>query len=239
MRHQHLAVALHAGADADRGDVQLARHQRAQLGGDALEHDGEAAGGLERARVGDQALLVGLTARLHLVAAERQHRLRRQSQVAHDRDAGLDDALHGLGHARTALELDGVGAPLLHQPAGVQHGLLGAGLVAHERHVPHDHRAGLRARDGARVVQHVVHRHRQRAVVAEHDRAHGVAHEQDLDAGLVGEPRGREVVRRDHRDGLALALERHHRRGRDLRARGTRAHPRLATHAEPPFSRGE
>ena len=50
--------------------------------------------------------------------------------------------------------------------------------------------ADVFARDGLRVMEHVLHRHRQRAVVAEHARADAVADEQDLDARLL-EPRGR------------------------------------------------
>ena len=56
--------------------------------------------------------------------------------------------------------------------------------------------AGLARDHRARVVEHVLHRHRQRAVVAEHHGAEAVADQQDLDARLVGEARGREVVRR-------------------------------------------
>src|SRR5262245_57044285 len=51
VRHQHLAVALDAGADADRRDRELARDRGAQACRDALQHEREAAGAFERLRV--------------------------------------------------------------------------------------------------------------------------------------------------------------------------------------------
>ena len=63
-----------------------------------------------------------------------------------------------------------------------------------------------RAAHHARVVDHLVERHRQRRLVALHDHAEAVADEQHVDAGLVDEPREGEVVGGDHRDLLAARL---------------------------------
>ena len=62
------------------------------------------------------------------------------------------------------------------------------------------------ARHGARVVQHVVERHRQRVLVAEHHHADRVADEQHVHAGAVEQPRHRGVVGGEHRDLLAAPL---------------------------------
>src|SRR5437868_2355538 len=78
---------------------------------------------------------------LHAVAAHGEHALRREAEVPHDRDARLRDGAHGLGAARAALELDRVGAALLHQAPGVLERVARAGLVAQERQVGHDQRA--------------------------------------------------------------------------------------------------
>ena len=76
---------------------------------------GEGAGLLDRQGVGEElaAGLAGLA--LDAVAAELVDRLRRQADVAHDRDAGPDDRLDGAGAALAAFELDRPGAALAHQ----------------------------------------------------------------------------------------------------------------------------
>src|SRR5439155_1676802 len=79
--HEHLAVAADPRADADRRDRERARHLRAQPGRDALEHDREATGLLQHLRLAQQALLIGLAARLHLVAAHRQDGVRRETEM--------------------------------------------------------------------------------------------------------------------------------------------------------------
>ena len=107
---------------------------------------------------------------------------------------GPGDAGHAVRHLGAALELHRVAAGLGHEAAGVADRRLDAGLVAHVRHVAHDPRVGGAPAHRRRVADHVVHRHRQRAVVAEHRHAQAVADEDHVDAGLVLEERGRVVV---------------------------------------------
>ena len=59
--------------------------------GTSLEHDRERAGLLERLRVVHELHGGGRRLALHLEAAELVHRLRRQADVPHHGDAGLDE----------------------------------------------------------------------------------------------------------------------------------------------------
>ena len=78
----------------------------ASCSGHELEDDREGAGLLDRERVVEQG--PGLVAGLALDAelADRVRRLGRQPDVAHDRDAGLDERLDDPGAADAALDLD-------------------------------------------------------------------------------------------------------------------------------------
>jgi len=88
---EHLAVAVGAGADPDRRHREPARHLRGDRRRHGLEHDREATGCLERARVVDelQRRLRGLA--LGLEAAQHRRGLRGQPDVPHHRDPGGDD----------------------------------------------------------------------------------------------------------------------------------------------------
>ena len=60
------------------------------------------------------------------------------------------------------------------------------------------------AHHGLRVVEHLVHRDAHGLLVAEHDHAQRVADEDQRDARLVDDARGRVVVGGEHRDALAV-----------------------------------
>jgi hypothetical protein len=168
---QHLAVALHARADADGGDGQLRGDDARQLHRHALQHDGVGAGlldGLGVAQDGPRALRV---LALDLEAAHGVHRLGREADVAHHRDAGAHHLLDGLADLLAALELHALGAALLEEAAGVEQRLVHAALVGHERHVGHHVGAADASADGARVVDDVFERDRQRGGLALDDHA--------------------------------------------------------------------
>ena len=84
------------------------------------------------------------------MAAESVLALRRVADVRHHGNAGADDAADLLAAALAALELDRVGARLLHEADGGVQGLVGTVLVRAERHVGDDERALDGARDGSR-----------------------------------------------------------------------------------------
>ena len=103
-----------------------------------------------------------------------------------------------------SLHLHRVGAGLLEEPSGVADPVVERDLVGDERHVADDHRAIGAARDGGGVVEHLLHRHRERRPRSPRTLfADGVAHEQDRDAGLVEDPGGGGVVGGEHHPPLA------------------------------------
>ena len=174
--------------------------QAAHPVGHQLEQDAEGAGLLEDARVIDD--LAGLRSALALEPepAEGARALRRQPQVADDRDARPGDAGDPIGHLGAALQLHRVAARLGHEAAGVADRGLDARLVAHVGHVAHHPGVGRTPAHRGRVADHVVHGDRQRAVEPQHRHAQAVPDQDHVHAGLVLEVRGRVVVARQPRD---------------------------------------
>ena len=171
--------------------------------GHAFEHERETSRLLERHRFVDQPPRVVGALALHLESAERVHRLRRQADVTHHRDLGVEDRLDGFDAARlSAFDLHRLRAglderarrcaPILRPTRGTR------GTACRRRRA----RATRRARRRARVVEHVVDRDAQRVGVSEDDHAEGVADEDDVGAGGVGDLRARVVVRGEHSDPL-------------------------------------
>ena len=124
VNHLDLAITKDTGADADGRDGDSLGNELGQGGGDAFEDYGECTCILEGFGVSEElgCLLGGLA--LAAVAAELVHRLRREPDVPHDRDAVLDDVVDGVGDGLSALELDGLGAALLEKSCGVRQGFL-------------------------------------------------------------------------------------------------------------------
>jgi hypothetical protein len=117
--------------------LQAGRDFGGQHGRDGFEDDHRRAGFLQGQGIVLQALRGGFALALHLVAAERMHRLRRQADVAADRDAALDEKATVGGHFLAAFELDHLRAGR-HQRDGVAEGLFRRFLVAAEGHVGND-----------------------------------------------------------------------------------------------------
>ena len=72
--------------------------------------------------------------------------------------------------------------------------------VGHKRQIGHDEVSGAPRRYGAGVIDHVIQRHRQRRVVAEHDIAERIADQNGVHARFLGQPGRRIVVRGHHGD---------------------------------------
>ena len=113
--------------------------------------------------------------------------------------------------ALAAFDFDGFGAGFLDEADGVAKGFGDVGVIGAEGHVGDDEGVLGAAADGAGVVDHFVEGDGERVVVAEDDHAEGVADEEDVNAGLVGEARGRVVVGGEADDflrcGIGLAIE--------------------------------
>ena len=105
---------------------------------------------------------------------------------------------------RAAFELDGAAARLLHYARGVAEGDRRTFLISAEGHVDDDEGAARAPHHGAGVHQHEIERHRHGRLVAMHDHAEGVAHEQHVDV-RIDDARGVRVVggeRHDRRPAL-------------------------------------
>jgi hypothetical protein len=180
----------------------LRRH--AATVGNRFEHDGERAGIAQRDRIFARGRRGDLgrsrSSRIRLT-----HRLRLQAEVPHHRDADVDEPPHDVDAPAAAFELHGRGAAFLQQPARIAYRLSDADLIREKRHVDDDERASCRGRR-ARVVQHVVERHRQRVLVSEHDHAQRVADENHIDSGAIQQTRHGRVVGGERGDLLAACL---------------------------------
>src|SRR5207247_5712649 len=81
VKHEHLAIAIHARADPDGRDRKTLGRERTDRRGNALQHDRESSGVLERESVFDEATRGARGLRLHLEAAELRDALRRETNV--------------------------------------------------------------------------------------------------------------------------------------------------------------
>ena len=93
--------AAGAGADADGRDAQPLGDGGRQLLGHELEHDREGARFLDGERVGEQRARRSRSLPWTRLAAQAVTGLRRPADVAHDRDAGSDDASRWSAPMRT------------------------------------------------------------------------------------------------------------------------------------------
>jgi hypothetical protein len=222
---EHLPIGRGAGADADHGDLE----QRHELVGDGawdrLEHQREAAGILQRERLGGDPRGSSGGAPLRLPASQRGGRLRGQAHVAHHRDAGAHDRPCALGRRlAAALQLDRLAAGLLDHPQCRADRLLVGDLVGAERQVADHQRRAQAAAYGAGEHEHVLQLDRRGCVVAEHGRGRGVAHQDEVHAGRLGGAGAGVVVGGDHHDRIAQALlfrqqRQGHRQAHGLRGR--------------------
>jgi len=105
-RDQHLAIAAGAGTDADHRNHQLLLEPGCQLGGHMLDHQGKAAGLLQRLGLLQHPLLGHRIGGLAAVA-ELMHRLWGQPQMPHHRNAAAHQPIdHHQRLGFSALELD-------------------------------------------------------------------------------------------------------------------------------------
>ena len=128
--------------------------------------------------------------------------------MGHDRDPVRRESADRLDDLGAAFHLDRIHPCFFEETRRVPKSIGGARLVRPERHVADQEGPGRTARNGGRVADHVVHRHRYGRRIAEDDHAERIADEDDVDAGLCDEARERRVVCRHHRDALAVAFHR-------------------------------
>ncbi len=194
-----------ARADADRGHADGGVHGGRRLGRNHFHQHAERPGVGQRHGVVDQPLRV-VAAALDAVAAQGVFALRREADVRHDRNAGLDHGPDGFGVELAALDLDGVREALLEEADAGGHCLLRGYLVAAERQVRHHQGALGRPRDRPAQREQLVHGDGEAGFVAEDVVGGRIAHQQDLDAGLVEDLRRVLVVGGQHGEALAVGF---------------------------------
>ncbi len=91
MQHENLTVDLGTGPDADGRNSDTLGDTARELCRNALEHHGKTARILDPTGLVEHALGRIIRPALYPVATVLVHRLRRHSEMAHHRDAGLDD----------------------------------------------------------------------------------------------------------------------------------------------------
>src|SRR5215203_3336371 len=197
---EHLTVGPGAGADPNRRHLELLDDLVADRRGSRLDHDREAADRLQREGVLE--LLDRTLGRLALgfVAAEGGGGLGGEADVAHHRDAGVDDRPGALDDDAAGLELDRLATGLLDQALGAADRFLVARLVAAHRHVADHQRRLQAAADGFAEHHHLVHRDHLGPGIAEDNVGGGIADEDDVDAGGLGHGGRGVVIGRDHHD---------------------------------------
>ena len=122
--------------------------------------------------------------------------------MTHNRHASVHNAANRARYGDAAFHFHGVRPGFLHQPAGVAQRFPGIDLVGHERQVNHHQRLRRPPAHHPPVPDHIVHGHRHGGIVTQHNHAQAVAHQDDRDAGGVGDARRRVIVGGDHGDFL-------------------------------------
>src|SRR5450631_4340698 len=156
VKHQDLAVGTGTGPDADGWDPNGLRDAARELAWHSLEDQAERSSLLELFGVGQDPRRLSLALALDLEAAHLVDELRRQTKVTHDRDAQLGQAAGDLNDATAALQLDGVHATFLKEPAGAGDRLLDGDVIRHERHIAHEQSLSRTPGDRLGMVDHFV-----------------------------------------------------------------------------------
>jgi len=101
--------------------------------------------------------------------------------MPHDGNLRVQERLHQPGALAASFDLDRRGPPFLQEPAGVFDRIAPPGLERQVGHVPDHQGVTGRSRDRARMVEHLLHGHRQGALIAEHVVPQAVADQEDVD----------------------------------------------------------
>ena len=144
--------------------------------------------------------------------------LRSQAQMPHDRNAGAENALYRLEDLLASFELDGIGLGLLHDTDGRRERFARVALIRAERHI-NDHQSPLDGpRHAARMIDHMVERHRNGRLETGHHVGGRIPDQHDVHPGGIDDTGHRVVVGRQHRNlfpatfHLPQAIGRHHPR---------------------------
>ena len=230
LRHQHLAIAPGRCADADHGYVDAGRDDVGQFLHHPFDHHAEGAGGRHGLGVAQYLGMFLLAFAACAIAAQRVHRLRRQADMGHHRDAALGQEADRFRHRLAAFQLDAGAAGFGHNAAGAGKGLLGRCLIGAEGHVDQDDAVIAAAHHGGAMGDHHVERDRQGGGQAIDDLGQRIADQQHVAMRIEQLRLARGIGGQHHQRLVGLALELAaldlghgqplHRRGRGIGAAG-------------------
>ena len=126
--------------------------------------------------------------------------------MCHHGNSGGHQGRDNRGLRGSTFELHGLAARLLENAPGAFDRLVGAQVIAGERHIDDHQRVMHGSAYHLGVVDHLVERHRQGVGMALHDHRHAVANQNPLDAGGIEQRGHRVVIGREHRDLLTRRL---------------------------------
>ena len=219
MENQHLPITLRASTNTDRRSFDLGSNQRRNLTRNAFHKYAGHARAIQRHGIAHQLFHCAQVLSLHLVSAHDIDRLRRQPNVPGHRNLRVGDAANQVSPLLPTLDLHHFRPAFLHKARCVAHGVRSVNLIRPVRHIRHKQRILHAAAHGLHVVQHLVHGDRERVLIAQHGLRERIAHQHHLNARLVDNTRGREVVGSQATNGFVSEFLFPQSRGRNLMAR--------------------
>ena len=151
VEHEHLAIAVGPGADADRRYMQFLRDSRGEFARHGFQHHSKSSRSFHGARVALHVMSRIVRLALHVESAHRIHGLRRQSDVSHHGNFGFDEARDQFDAALSAFHLYGFRSAFFHKTHRVANRFLERDVVTAVRHVGDEQRAPGSASDGANM----------------------------------------------------------------------------------------
>src|SRR5262249_40147638 len=187
-KHQYLAVAMGACADTDGRDRDPVGYDPGNLGGYALQYDGEGACALERQRVFDQFARSVDRFTLDSVSAHSQQRLGTQTYMSHHRNLGRNYGLHDFSAICAAFYFNGLGPAFFYEPDSGFDRPFGSVLIRTKWHVADHQRPFDCTLHSSGCRDHLVQCNGQRAVISEHGVCETVSDQNQIEAGFVNQP---------------------------------------------------
>ncbi len=126
--------------------------------------------------------------------------------MAHHGNSGGDDGLYRSRHLPPAFQLHAIDVAFLHQAAGVAHGFTYFSLIGHKGQIADQMGIDCPTRDGATMVKHFIHRHRNGALQAHYDHPQRITDKDDVDRRPINKERAGIVVGGQHGDQFAAPL---------------------------------
>ena len=108
--------------------------------------------------------------------------------MTHGGNTGRGDASYTICHFRPAFEFNSVTTCFRHKTAGVANGRFDAGLVTHVGHIADQPGIRRASSYSLGMANHIVHRHRQGAIISQHRHSQAVTDQYHVYTSLFLEP---------------------------------------------------